>query len=1133
MVGFYKNSLLSLFVKAFFIIGLFVILLFSFEDGWAQAPDISYQTPQIYTVNSSISPLTVNNKAGAVPPVIYGNVSTFAGNGLYSFTNGVGTAASFRGPGFLTFDTQGNLYAADPGNNVIRKIEPNATVTTFAGSGSQGKSNGAATTATFNYPVGVATDTQGNIFVADQNNNLIRKITPAGVVSTFAGNGTIGKTNGTGTVASFNSPFGMAFDSKGNLYLAAGGNNLIRKITPAGVVTTFAGSGSQGKTDGTGTGASFNNSTDVTVDSQDNIFVADHNNNLIRKITTAGVVTTFAGGGPDDSDNATTATVNLGNPYSMRIDKQGNMYVAAEFENQIKIISPNGSVRNLAGSGEPGYADGIGTSALLYAPIALVLDTHNNLFVSDNQNLRIRQIALTGYTIDKTLPVGLIFNYTNGTISGMPTVTSPATNYTITAYNGAGSSSTIVNITVNGVTPLAMQPFGAETTCNLSFNAIVSGGAGNYIYSSSNPAVAAIDATTGAITIMGAGVSTISVTDNTSEVEQVLTVAKANSNPTISITPDYFASCQGLSVTYTASVTNTYGEILNYQWQVNGQNAGTNNNQFTSSSLQTGDKITCTLQSNACFDQVTSNIVSLEADPMITPTVTITSSASGSIPDNTPVTFTAAVTNGGPAPNILWLLNGVSTGISGLTYASSCLNDGDVVTCTVNVQSGKCYTTLTANSNSIKVVITGPSSQSVNITASSTKILQGSPVTFNAVVNNAGGFMQYQWKINGVPAGTNSSEFVSSTLNNNDVITCTASNNSGCINTTSSGPITITVYTLIVFGPIPDKTSCDIDFAPGTSGGTPPYIYSSSNTNVAVSSGNYIHITGTGQTQINVTDQNGQLASQLLTVNEEATPIVTISADNTNICVGTPVNFTATISNPGSASFYQWEVNGNYTGTNSPQFTLSNLSSTDVVECIAFTPCSLSGFSNKISVNIDPSISPSVTIAQSPLGSLVAGTTITFTATAVDAGSSPTYQWQVNGNHEGLNGNQFISSSLNNGDIVTCVVTTDNVCAPAVTSNALTVTFLAPSNVIIPNAFTPNSDGINDFWEIGSLNSYYPKCEVSIYNRYGTLVFQSKGYSNAWDGTFHGSKLPSATYYYIIKLNNTSPALSGPVTIIR
>jgi sugar lactone lactonase YvrE len=979
MAGFYKN---------FF----FLLLLFSFGQGWAQAPAISYPTPLVYTVGSTISPLTVSNQGGAVPAVIYGNVTTFAGSGLNSFINGTGTAASFSGPVFLTFDAQGNLYVADPGNNAIRKITPGATVSTFAGSGAQGKQNGNAATATFNYPVGVATDAQGNIFVADQNNNLIRKITPAGVVSTFAGNGTAGKTNGAGTTASFNSPFGMAFDSKGNLYVADGLNNLVRKITPAGLVSTFAGSGAQGMADGTGTAASFNNLTDVTVDTQDNLFVADHTNGLIRKITPGGTVTTYAGGGQDDTDNATLATVYFAGPYGVVTDKQGNLYVASGFGGRIKILSPNGKVRNLAGTGTCGYADGIGTQAQFCLPVALALDTHNHLFVSDNQTLRIRQIALTGYTIDKTLPAGLVFDYTDGTISGTPTAPSPATDYTVTAYNSAGSSSTVVNITVNGDTPLAMQPFGPKTTCSANLNPVVSGGAGTYTYSSSNTAVATIDAATGLITIMGPGIATISVSDNMTTVHQPLTVTQAVLNATISISPDYFSSCQGLSVTYTASVANTSGQAVQYQWQVNGQNAGTNSSQFTSTTLQTGDQVTCILQGNACFAPVTSNIASLEADPYVTPAVTITSSAGGPVPYNTPITFTAAVTNGGLTPGILWLLNGASTGISGPSYTNSCLNDGDVVSCTLNVTSGGCYTNLAANSNPVTVHITGSYVQSVNITASATNILQGSTVTFHAVVYNPGFFMQYQWAVNGVPAGTNSPGFASSTLNNNDMVTCTVSNLSGCINTTSSNAITITVYTLLVFGPIPNKTTCSADFDPGATGGTQPYNYTSSNAGVAVISGGEIHLTGTGETQISVTDQNGQQASQSLTVTEEATPIVTITADQTTSCAGTPVNFTASISNPGSAPAYQWKVNGNPAGTNSPQFSPGDLSSADVVDCIAFTPCSLSGTSNKITVTVDPAISPSVTITRSPSGPLIAGTTITFTATAADAGPSPAYQ---------------------------------------------------------------------------------------------------------------------------------------------
>ena len=163
----------------------------------------------------------------------------------------------------------------------------------------------------------------------------------------------------------------MAFDSKGNLYIADGLNNLVRKITPAGLVSTFAGSGAQGKADGTGTAASFNNLTDVTVDSQDNLYVADHTNGLIRKITPGGTVTTYAGGGSDDTDNATLTTVYFGGPYGVVTDKQGNLYVASGFGGRIKILNPNGTVRNLAGTGTCGYADGIGTQAQFLPPCCI------------------------------------------------------------------------------------------------------------------------------------------------------------------------------------------------------------------------------------------------------------------------------------------------------------------------------------------------------------------------------------------------------------------------------------------------------------------------------------------------------------------------------------------------------------------------------------------------------------------------------------------------------------------------------------------------------------------------------------------------------------------------------------------
>ena len=177
------------------------------------------------------------------------------------------------------------MYVADTNNHLIRKITPTGVVTTLAGSGELGGANGTGDAARFGHPFGVAVDSSGNVYVADSYNNLIRKITPAGVVSTLAGSGGTGSANGTGTAASFFSPTGIAVDSSGNVYVAELANHLIRKITPAGVVSTLAGSGVSGNAYGTGTAASFASPYGVAVDSSGSVYVLQYKDMLIRKIT--------------------------------------------------------------------------------------------------------------------------------------------------------------------------------------------------------------------------------------------------------------------------------------------------------------------------------------------------------------------------------------------------------------------------------------------------------------------------------------------------------------------------------------------------------------------------------------------------------------------------------------------------------------------------------------------------------------------------------------------------------------------------------------------------------------------------------------------------------------------------------
>ena len=285
-------------------------------------------------------------------------ISDYAGMLSQGSAQGTGTAASFNNPNAIAADTAGNIYVADSGNNAIRQIAPGGIVSTLAGTaGTAGSANGTGAAALFNNPSGVATDSSGNVYVADTNNQTIRKVTPAGVVSTVAGSpGVLGSTDATGSAASFRYPNGLASDSSGNLYVADTGNNTIRKITPAGVVSTLAGTpGVAGFADGTGAAASFNGPAAVALDTLGNLYVADYYNNTIRKVSAAGVVSTIAGSAPfwgavDDTGSA----ARFNGPQALVVDAVGNVYVADTNNDTVRKITPAGVVSTVIGV--PGLA---------------------------------------------------------------------------------------------------------------------------------------------------------------------------------------------------------------------------------------------------------------------------------------------------------------------------------------------------------------------------------------------------------------------------------------------------------------------------------------------------------------------------------------------------------------------------------------------------------------------------------------------------------------------------------------------------------------------------------------------------------------------------------------------------------
>jgi len=420
-----------------------------------------------YQIGKEISPLIPVNKGSAVPEAVYGQVSTFAGSGISgSFTplDGIGTAASFAKPTSMVLEASGNMYITEDFR--IRKITPAGVVSTVAGRDFPGYADGVGTNVRLSYPQGLSIDGAGNKYFADWGNDFIRKISNTDVVSTIAGNGFYGSVNGTALSSNFYQPTATAVDAAGNIYVADPSNNRIRKISVAGEVTNFAGSGLRGSSDGMGTTASFSYPADIAIDGSGNIFVADTYNNKIRKIAPDGMVSTLAGTGSVGSLNGKGSVASFNYPYGLTVDDVGNVYVSDRENHQIRKISPAGEVTTIAGTGLQGKANGIGVSASFYNPRGIVADHQKSIYVADVMNHLIRKIDLLGFTINPALPAGLLFDGKTGTISGTPSILFKPTNYTITAFNENGNSAT--NFTLSVVIPAEAPIITSITPSSLS-----------------------------------------------------------------------------------------------------------------------------------------------------------------------------------------------------------------------------------------------------------------------------------------------------------------------------------------------------------------------------------------------------------------------------------------------------------------------------------------------------------------------------------------------------------------------------------------------------------------------------------------------------------------------------------------
>lgn len=315
--------------------------------------------------------------------------------GVEGWLDGTGSAGRFNSPHGVAVDPAGNVFIADTFNHVIRKVTPAGVMTTIAGSpgyDGYGDGFGFAEAAKFASPIGIASDAHGNLYLADNGNQTIRKITPAGVVTLFAGRvGVRGNVNGDALTATFNSPDSTIVDSSGNVFVSDGVNRVIRKITPLGVVSLFAGSfNQQGTNDGVGNAARFQQPMGLAIDQSDIIYVADQNANTIRKITPAGAVTTLAGLGRSiGSADGTGTAARFQGPEGVAVDVNGFVYVADSRNRTIRRITPGGLVTTIAGAaGQRGEVDGTNGVARFGFPRGIVINTDGNIYVADSAAIR-------------------------------------------------------------------------------------------------------------------------------------------------------------------------------------------------------------------------------------------------------------------------------------------------------------------------------------------------------------------------------------------------------------------------------------------------------------------------------------------------------------------------------------------------------------------------------------------------------------------------------------------------------------------------------------------------------------------------------------------------------------------------
>jgi sugar lactone lactonase YvrE len=738
-----------------------------------------------------------------------GAVTTLAGSaGNYGSADGTGSSASFWAPQGVALDSATNLYVADSLNNTIRKVTPGGAVSTLAGTaGTFGSQDGSGGTARFWLPQSTAVDGQGNIYVADSANGTIRKIAGT-TVSTVAGSASIGSADGTGSAAHFYGPSGAAIDSTGISYIADTGNSTIRKVTSAGSVSTLAGSaGNTGSADGSGSSARFSVPQGVAVDTSGTVYVADTANHTIRKIASGSVTTLAGAAGTNGVSDGNGSNARFNAPQGLAVDLTGNLYVADTWNHAIrKVTNPGGVVTTVAGvAGYSGCTDadspGDGTNtARFYCPGGVAVDASGNLYVADTGNHVIRKVSAAGGAVSTLAGLAGVWGSADGTNSSARFC--QPQDLTV---DGSGNLYVLDsgNHTIRLVTPVGTN--WVVTTLagltNVSGSADGAGSAARFCY----PGGLGMN-NVGSLCVADWGNNTIRAG-----------VTSANTAPSILAQPQPQTVAQGQNATF--SVVATGSAPLSYQWLLCGTNLqGATASSYTCNSAQPANAGPYSVIVSNPVTTVTSSTALLTV--VVPPTIT-TPPQGLTVDQNTSANFTVAASGTSPFA-YQWLFNGatISTATAS-AYTRANAQPGDAGSYSVIVSN---FAGSVTSAPAILTVNLVPTPPSITTQPQGQTVAQGSVASFNVTASGSSPF-SYQWRLYGTNLnGTASSYTVASAQPGN-------AGPYSVVVTNAYGAITSAVATLtVVLPPIINvqpasqvsAVSNSVTFSVGLSQGTSP-----------------------------------------------------------------------------------------------------------------------------------------------------------------------------------------------------------------------------------------------------------------------------------------------------------------------